>query len=153
MQQVGDAVAAQCGCIAKWERLLTDTAGFAADIQGFAARIRQNVQRVIVGKDDAINLAIIAALCRGHALVEDAPGIGKTTLAKALAQSLGCNFKRIQFTPDLMPTDVLGVNFYNQRAGDFEFREGCVLVPIVYTHLIYPFETQGLLLCTCTTRI
>ena len=103
---------------------MTDTAGFAADIRRFAARIRQNVQRVIVGKDEAINLAIIAALCRGHALVEDAPGIGKTTLAKALAQSLGCSFKRIQFTPDLMPTDVLGVNFYNQRAGDFEFREG-----------------------------
>ena len=94
------------------------------NIQQMAARIRDNVQRVIVGKDEAINLAIIALLCRGHILVEDAPGIGKTTLAKALAQSLRCTFKRIQFTPDLMPTDVLGVNFYNQRAGDFQFREG-----------------------------
>lgn len=94
------------------------------NIQQMAERIRENVQRVIVGKDEAINLAIIALLCRGHILVEDAPGIGKTTLAKALAQSLKCTFKRIQFTPDLMPTDVLGVNFYNQRSGDFQFREG-----------------------------
>ena len=94
------------------------------EVQQMAARIRENVQRVIVGKDDAINLAIIALLCRGHILVEDAPGIGKTTLAKSLAQSLNCTFKRIQFTPDLMPTDVLGVNYYNQRTGAFEFREG-----------------------------
>ncbi len=94
------------------------------NIQQMAERIRKNVQRVIVGKDEAINLAIIALLCRGHILVEDAPGIGKTTLAKALAQSLKCTFRRIQFTPDLMPTDVLGVNFYNQRSGDFQFREG-----------------------------
>ncbi len=94
------------------------------NIQQMAERIRENVQRVIVGKDEAIDLAIIALLCRGHILVEDAPGIGKTTLAKALAQSLKCTFKRIQFTPDLMPTDVLGVNFYNQRSGDFQFREG-----------------------------
>ena len=94
------------------------------NIQKMAERIRENVQRVIVGKDEAIDLAIIALLCRGHILVEDAPGIGKTTLAKALAQSLECTFKRIQFTPDLMPTDVLGVNFYNQRSGDFQFREG-----------------------------
>lgn len=94
------------------------------DVRKLATRIRENVQRVIVGKDDAIDLAIIAMLCRGHILVEDAPGIGKTTLAKALAQSLQCTFKRIQFTPDLMPTDVLGVNFYNQRTGDFQFRDG-----------------------------
>ena len=94
------------------------------NIQRMATRIRENVQRVIVGKDEPINLSIIALLCRGHILVEDAPGIGKTTLAKALAQSLHCTFKRIQFTPDLMPTDVLGVNFYNQRTGDFQFRGG-----------------------------
>ena len=104
-------------------RLLTNAIA-VENIQRMAARIRENVQRVIVGKDEAINLAIIALLCRGHILVEDAPGIGKTTLAKALAQSLHCTFKRIQFTPDLMPTDVLGVNFYNQRTGDFQFRGG-----------------------------
>ena len=102
---------------------MTDTIA-VEKVQKLAARIRENVQRVIVGKDDAINLAIIAMLCRGHILVEDAPGIGKTTLAKALAQSLQCTFKRIQFTPDLMPTDVLGVNFYNRGTGDFEFRSG-----------------------------
>ena len=100
-------------------------------VQEMATRIRESVQRVIVGKDEAINYAIIALLCRGHVLVEDVPGIGKTALSKALAQSLGCSFKRIQFTPDLMPTDVLGVNFYNQRTSDFEFRPGPIFSQIV----------------------
>ena len=100
-------------------------------VQEAAARIRENVQRVIVGKQEVIDLGLIALLCRGHLLVEDVPGIGKTSLAKALAQSLGCSFKRIQFTPDLMPTDVLGVNFYNQKTGDFEFRPGPVFSQIV----------------------
>ncbi|HBJ32973.1 MAG TPA: AAA family ATPase, partial [Dehalococcoidia bacterium] len=80
----------------------------ANGVQNMADKIRHSVQRVIVGKDDVIDLAIIALLCKGHVLVEDVPGIGKTTMAKALAQSLGCTFNRIQFTPDLMPTDVLG---------------------------------------------
>ena len=97
---------------------------FAARVQDFAARVRENVQKVIVGKSDVIDLAIIALICRGHLLLEDVPGIGKTTMSKALAQSLGCAFSRIQFTPDLMPADVLGVNFYNQKAGEFEFRPG-----------------------------
>ncbi len=96
----------------------------AMEVQQLAGRIRENVQRVIVGKSEAINLALVALLCRGHVLIQDAPGIGKTTLAKALAQSLQCSFNRIQFTPDLMPTDVLGVNYFNQRSGDFEFRAG-----------------------------
>ncbi len=99
-------------------------AATVAQVQEIANRLRANVQRVIVGKGEAIDLAIIALLCRGHILVEDVPGIGKTTMSKALAQSLGCTFTRIQFTPDLMPTDVLGVNFYNQKSGDFEFRPG-----------------------------
>ena len=86
---------------------------------------------MIVGKDEAINLALVALLCRGHILVEDVPGIGKTTLAKALAQSLGCTFKRIQCTPDLMPSDVIGVNFFNQKASEFEFRPGPVFSQIV----------------------
>ena len=89
-----------------------------------AGELRDSVQRIVVGKSDVIDLAIIAILCRGHVLVEDVPGIGKTTMAKALSQSLGCTFSRIQFTPDLTPTDVLGVNFYNQKSGDFEFRAG-----------------------------
>ena len=100
-------------------------------VEETTTRIRDNVQRVIVGKADVINQAIIALLCRGHILVEDVPGIGKTTLAKSLAQSLGCTFTRIQYTPDLMPTDVLGVNFFNQKTGDFEFRPGPVFSQIV----------------------
>ena len=100
-------------------------------VQEMVTRLRENVQQVIVGKDDVINLAIMALLCRGHILVEDVPGIGKTTLAKALAQSLGCTFRRIQFTPDLMPADVLGVNFFNQKAGDFEFRPGPIFSQVV----------------------
>ena len=100
-------------------------------VQEMVTRLRENVQKVIVGKDDVINLAIMALLCRGHILVEDVPGIGKTTMAKALAQSLGCTFRRIQFTPDLMPADVLGVNFFNQKAGDFEFRPGPIFSQVV----------------------
>ena len=100
-------------------------------IQQLANDLRESVQRVVVGKSDVIDLAIIAVICRGHVLVEDVPGIGKTTMAKALAQSLGCTFSRIQFTPDLMPTDVLGVNFYNQKTGDFEFRAGPIFSQVV----------------------
>jgi MoxR-like ATPase len=100
-------------------------------VQEIATRLREGAQRVIVGKGDVINSAIIALLCHGHILVEDVPGIGKTTLSKVLAQSLGCTFKRIQFTPDLMPTDVLGVNFFNQRSGEFEFREGPIFAQVV----------------------
>ena len=100
-------------------------------VQEMVTRLRENVQRVVVGKDEVINLAIVALLCKGHILVEDVPGVGKTTLSKALAQSLGCTFKRIQFTPDLMPTDVLGVNFFNQKTGDFEFRPGPTFSQVV----------------------
>ena len=100
-------------------------------VQDLASRVRRGVQQIIVGKDDVIDLAIVAMLCRGHILVEDVPGIGKTTLAKALAQSLGCVFGRVQFTPDLMPIDVLGVNFYNQKSGDFEFRPGPVFSQVL----------------------
>ena len=103
----------------------------ASSVQAMATKLRENVQRVIVGKGDVIDLTIIALLCKGHVLVEDVPGIGKTTMSKTLAQSLGCTFNRIQFTPDLMPTDVLGVNFYNQKLGDFEFRAGPIFSQIL----------------------
>ena len=103
----------------------------ATAVRDLATRLREGVQRVIVGKDGVIDSAIIALLCRGHILVEDVPGIGKTTLSKVLAQSLGCSFKRIQFTPDLMPTDVLGVNFFNQKTGDFELRPGPIFAQVV----------------------
>ena len=96
-----------------------------------AAKIRENIQRVIVGKGESINLALVALFCRGHILVEDVPGIGKTTLSKALAQSLGCTFRRIQATPDLMPSDVLGVNFFNQKTSEFEFRSGPIFSQVV----------------------
>ncbi|MBI4298722.1 MAG: MoxR family ATPase [Chloroflexi bacterium] len=100
-------------------------------VQALAEKVRANVQNVIVGKDEVISLALVALLCHGHILIEDVPGIGKTTLAKALAQSLGCSFKRIQFTPDLMPSDILGVNFYNQKTGNFEFRPGPIFSQVL----------------------
>ena len=103
----------------------------ASRIQETASRLRESIQEVIVGKSEVIDLAIIALICKGHVLVEDVPGTGKTTMSKALAQSLGCAFSRIQFTPDLMPTDVLGVNFYNQKAGDFEFRPGPIFSQVL----------------------
>jgi MoxR-like ATPase len=103
----------------------------AKRIRETAQRLKANIEKVIVGKDDVIELVLVALLCEGHMLIEDVPGIGKTTLAKAIARSLDCSFKRIQFTPDLMPSDVTGVNFYNQRSGEFEFRPGPVIAQIV----------------------
>ena len=103
----------------------------ATFVQDFARRVRENVQRVFVGKDDAIELAIIALLGRGHVLLEDVPGTGKTTLAKTIAASLGLDFKRVQFTPDLVPSDVLGVNIYNAGHGDFEFKPGPIFTQIL----------------------
>lgn len=103
----------------------------AAWIQEMASGLRESIQKVVVGKSEVIDLAIIALICKGHVLVEDVPGTGKTTMSKALAQSLGCTFNRIQFTPDLMPTDVLGVNFYNQKSGDFEFRSGPIFSQVL----------------------
>jgi len=94
-------------------------------------RLRENIQRVIVGKDEPIELALVAVLCEGHILVEDVPGIGKTTLAKALAASLGCTFRRIQFTPDLLPSDVTGINYFNQKSQEWEFRAGPVFAQVV----------------------
>jgi MoxR-like ATPase len=84
-----------------------------------AATLRQNIQKVIVGKDEVINFALIALLCEGHLLLEDVPGTGKTTLAKTMARSVGCSFQRIQFTPDLLPSDVTGIYFYNQKEQEF----------------------------------
>lgn len=100
-------------------------------IDEVAARVRQNVKRVIVGKDDIIDLMMVAVLSEGHILLEDVPGTGKTTLAKAIAASLGCTFRRIQFTPDLLPSDVTGVNYFNQKTQSFEFRPGPILSQIV----------------------
>ena len=93
--------------------------------------LQQNIRRVIVGKDDAIELMLIALLCRGHVLIEDVPGVGKTTLASALARSLQCSFKRIQFTPDVTPSDVTGFNMINIQTGETDFRPGAVMSQIV----------------------
>ncbi|MBI2911121.1 MAG: AAA family ATPase, partial [Chloroflexi bacterium] len=96
-----------------------------------AEKIIHNVERVIVGKDHEVELAVICLTCQGHALIEDVPGVGKTILAKSLARSVGCSFKRVQFTPDLLPSDVTGVSIYNQRDQDFEFRPGPIVAQIV----------------------
>lgn len=96
-----------------------------------ARRIRENIQKVIVGKDEVIDLTLVAVLCEGHILLEDVPGTGKTTLARALAASLGCSFRRIQFTPDLLPSDVTGLSWFNQKEQAFEFRPGPVMQQVI----------------------
>lgn len=100
-------------------------------ISEIATRLRQNIQKVIVGKDEVIDLALIAMLTNGHLLLEDVPGTGKTTLAKTIAASLGCTFHRVQFTPDLLPSDVTGIYFYNQKKQEFEFRPGPIFAQIL----------------------
>jgi MoxR-like ATPase len=100
-------------------------------VQEMARAVRQSVSHVIVGKEGVIDLLMVALLCEGHVLFEDVPGIGKTTLAKSLARSLGCSFQRIQFTPDLLPSDIIGITFYNQKRGEFEFRPGPLLSQVV----------------------
>src|SRR5260221_1180209 len=100
-------------------------------VQEAARAVSQNASRVIVGKEEVIDLLMVALLCEGHVLFEDVPGIGKTTLAKTMARSLGCTFQRIQFTPDLLPSDVTGITFFNQKKGEFEFRPGPLLAQVV----------------------
>jgi MoxR-like ATPase len=94
-------------------------------------KVLANVERVIVGKHHEVRLALVALLCRGHLLIEDVPGTGKTVLAKAIARSLGCSFRRIQFTPDLLPSDVTGLSIYNQKNQEFEFRPGPIMAQVV----------------------
>ena len=96
-----------------------------------AATIKANIGHVLVGKDDVLELVLAAVFSGGHVLIEDVPGIGKTTLARALANSLGCVFKRVQCTPDLMPSDITGIHYYNQKNSEFEFRPGPIMAQIV----------------------
>ena len=96
-----------------------------------AKKLRENIQKVIVGKDEIIDIALIAMLCEGHLLLEDVPGTGKTTLAKTIAASLGCTFRRVQFTPDLLPSDVTGIYYYNQKEQEFVFRAGPIFAQIL----------------------
>ena len=100
-------------------------------VQGLTERIVQNVERVVVGKRREVELIVLALLCRGHVLIEDVPGVGKTVIAKAIAKSIGTSFKRIQFTPDLLPSDVTGVSVFNQQTREFEFRAGPIIAQLV----------------------
>ena len=102
-------------------------------IQTLSNRVLTNVRQVIVGKDHEIQLTLLALLCEGHLLIEDVPGVGKTMLARAIARSIGCSFRRIQFTPDMLPSDVTGVSVFNQKTMEFEFRPGPVMAQIVLT--------------------
>ena len=100
-------------------------------IRAMAERAGDNIGRVIVGKRDVIDLLLVALLCEGHVLIEDVPGIGKTMLARSVARTLDCSFRRIQFTPDLLPSDITGVSFFNQRTQEFEFRPGPIFAQVV----------------------
>jgi MoxR-like ATPase len=102
-------------------------------VQTISERVVKNVQQVIVGKDAEIRLTMLALMCEGHLLIEDVPGVGKTMLARSIARSIGCTFRRIQFTPDMLPSDVTGVSIYNQKTMEFEFRPGPIMAQIVLT--------------------
>jgi MoxR-like ATPase len=119
----------------RWEgRLAASNQPETADWESFASHfqaVEQNIERVIQGKAREVRLALISLLAEGHLLIEDVPGVGKTMLAKAIARSIDCSFRRIQFTPDLLPTDVTGVNVFNQERGDFEFKPGAIFANIV----------------------
>jgi len=105
----------------KIKRLVADTLG----------KIVSNVEQVIVGKQEAIELALCALLCKGHVLIEDMPGVGKTSLVSAIAKSFACSFRRIQFTPDILPSDITGFSMYNQKTGEFEYKPGAVMAQII----------------------
>jgi len=101
------------------------------DVQAFADKVIKNIEKVIVGKREAVELAVIGLLSQGHLLIEDVPGVGKTMLARSLAKSIGCDFSRIQFTPDMLPSDVTGVTIYNQANQTFEYRAGPIVAQVV----------------------
>ncbi len=104
-----------------------------AEIQDVTNQLLENVEKVIVGKTDAVRLTITGLLCQGHILIEDVPGTGKTMLAKSIARSIGGTFNRIQFTPDMLPSDVTGVSMFNQKTNEFEYRQGPIVAQIVLT--------------------
>lgn len=113
-------------------------------------KIKENIAKVIVGKDDTVDMLIVSMLCQGHVLLEDVPGTGKTMLIKSLAASVGCDYKRIQFTPDLLPSDITGVNFFNVKKSEFEFVKGPIFANIVLADEINratPKTQSGLLEC------
>ena len=99
--------------------------------KALASALKGSIGTVIKGKDDVIQKVVVCLFCSGHILLEDVPGTGKTTLAKALARSVNCDFKRVQFTPDLLPSDLTGVNFYHQKSGEFQFKKGALFTNIL----------------------
>jgi len=101
------------------------------DIKSFGERVMENLEKVVVGKRQSVELIVIGLLCQGHMLIEDVPGVGKTILARSLARSLSCSFNRIQFTPDMLPSDVTGVSIFNQLKREFEFRPGPIIGQII----------------------
>src|SRR3989304_1811263 len=108
----------------------------APKIQGFSKRIITNLEKVIVGKNQTLELVVVGLLCQGHLLIDDVPGVGKTVLARSLAKSLGCEFSRIQFTPDMLPSDVTGVAIFNQGTREFEYRPGPIMAQIILADAI-----------------
>ncbi|MFC7156358.1 AAA family ATPase [Halomarina halobia] len=133
------------------DNVAADTTGDADDVEAagaLARRVAENVERVIVGHPDTVEHIVTAVLARGHVLLEDVPGVGKTMLARAVARSVDCTFKRIQFTPDLLPSDVTGVNVFNQQTREFEFRPGPIFANVVLGDEINraPPKTQSALL-------
>lgn len=119
-------------------------------IRSVYERIKQNIARVIVGKEETVDMLMVTMLCGGHLLLEDVPGTGKTMLIKSLAASVGCDFKRIQFTPDLLPSDITGINFFNMKTSEFEFVKGPIFANIVLADEINratPKTQSGLLEC------
>jgi MoxR-like ATPase len=103
------------------------------EVKTCADKIVENVEKVIMGKYNVVQITVLALLCQGHLLIEDVPGVGKTMLARAISKSIGCEFSRIQFTPDMLPSDVTGVSVFNQKTREFEFREGPIFAQIVLT--------------------
>jgi MoxR-like ATPase len=101
------------------------------NVQDFSDRLITNIEKVIVGKRETVELAVITLLCQGHLLIEDVPGVGKTMLARSVARSIGCSFSRIQFTPDMLPSDVTGVSIFNQISREFEYRPGPIMAQVV----------------------
>ena len=121
--------------------MATVTANTHVNVKPIAERLIGNVEKVIVGKAAEVQLTLTGLLCQGHLLIEDVPGVGKTTLAKALARSLGTTFNRLQFTPDMLPSDVTGVSIFNQQTREFEFRPGPIMAQVVLADEIYRATT------------